>query len=616
MKNTKSKTVISSSFDSKLIFNKLASAIKRDLSLDDTVYHPGGRELTIFKNIQLDDLNKRFTYPDTAKTKMRKMGALAKFKAVNKHMKETNIRLKRVLPASNALRGKVVGNNDKMLLRAKALIWQILDEFDEDEWFDNCKHTSGSSVGVSYVDTLKDQKWQWPLSITHEAIPLFERYLKYDYEFCNYISTKYLLDERSYFDIRDGSEAFTVPKNIEIDRFAAKELTGNVFLQKGLEKLMVDRLLMEGLDLRKLPKRHMQLAYLSSLTRMFGTIDFSSASDTEAVYLIKWLFPPRWFSVLYSVKSRVLNVPFNKGEKIRMHMFSNMGNATTFPIETLVFYALACAALSLEKDKTRSVHICPEVRQQVSVFGDDCILPTTAVETFTSLATLVGLIVNEDKTHLDRDDPFRESCGADYYAGRNVRPFMTKGPRSESSENLEPWLYTCMNSIIKKYITCFGGLTYVYHSQVFQEFVRLFRRNNLKLKLVPTYFPDDAGLQYFPDVFRFLDHYRFRLSPVYVNIHGLASFSYIRFHKDTSENCRRRYDWTFDYFDYLRFNQVPIEDRRPIQIFSLGLNQAVDATPDYEYRRKGSFKKASDGIGFFPCHIYQHLPYNHPFHLG
>jgi hypothetical protein len=60
----------------------------------------------------------------------------------------------------------------------------------------------------------------------------------------------------------------------------------------------------------------------------------------------------------------------------------------------------------------------------VSVYGDDIIIPTYAYEHLIQLLTALGFVINRDKSF--GTGAFRESCGADYYYGINVRPFFLK----------------------------------------------------------------------------------------------------------------------------------------------------------------------------------------------
>ena len=89
-----------------------------------------------------------------------------------------------------------------------------------------------------------------------------------------------------------------------------------------------------------------------------------------------------------------------------------MGNGFTFPLESLIFFALA--------------HSVCKPGETVSVYGDDIIVPTHRYEALVQLLTATGFLVNTDKSF--STGPFRESCGHDYLSGINIRPCYIKGP--------------------------------------------------------------------------------------------------------------------------------------------------------------------------------------------
>jgi hypothetical protein len=84
------------------------------------------------------------------------------------------------------------------------------------------------------------------------------------------------------------------------------------------------------------------------------------------------------------------------------------------------------------------------------------------------------------------------------------------------------------NGLLKKYISYFGQLNYIYEKRLIRLFCELFGQYKLKLKLVPAYFPDDAGLKT-PDWRRLKENYPFDFSPVSVGTHGTVTFAFARF---------------------------------------------------------------------------------------
>jgi len=204
-----------------------------------------------------------------------------------------------------------------------------------------------------------------------------------------------------------------------------------------------------------------------------------------------------------------------------------MGNAVTFPLETLVFWT---AGHAVRLNRLGSNTLFPEWKdlKRVSVFGDDCIISTEDTPEFITLCESIGFIVNEEKS-FSGEHPFRESCGGDYLQGYDVRPYNVRSPHNLRKSSLEPWLYIVMNRLLSKYISYFGPRNYVYEKALWLEALKLFRENGLKLKLVPSDFPDDSGLKLRGDHERFLREYPFEVSRVLRGDHNTYMFLFMKF---------------------------------------------------------------------------------------
>jgi len=205
--------------------------------------------------------------------------------------------------------------------------------------------------------------------------------------------------------IHDGKLEF-VPKSAKTYRSTVTEPVLNGLYQLALGDYLVDRLGAFGVDLRD-QTRNQSLAREGSLTGALATLDLKSASDCIAIELIYDLLPLEWASGL--ARARTGAIQF-RGQRYVQEKFSSMGNGFTFPLESLIFWALACAVCS--KGET------------VSVYGDDIILPSKRFDALVELLTAVGFIPNVKKSYAT--GPFRESCGADFLRGVNVRPYYQK----------------------------------------------------------------------------------------------------------------------------------------------------------------------------------------------
>jgi hypothetical protein len=91
-----------------------------------------------------------------------------------------------------------------------------------------------------------------------------------------------------------------------------------------------------------------------------------------------------------------------------------MGNGFTFELESLIFLTIGLAVCEyLGEDDA-----------QVAIFGDDLIIPSKCVTKLTHICTILGFTINTRKTFSTGN--FRESCGAYYFMGVDVKPLFLK----------------------------------------------------------------------------------------------------------------------------------------------------------------------------------------------
>lgn len=210
-------------------------------------------------------------------------------------------------------------------------------------------------------------------------------------------------------EIHPGRLVF-VPKNAKTDRPVVVEPSLNTMFQAGIGDYIAERLRSRGIDIRD-QSRNQRLAREGSITGSLATLDLSSASDTISKGLVLDLLPIDWVDFLSGFRTGKI---VYQGVCLQQEKFSSMGNGFTFPLETLIFYALACACVE-ESDQ----HL-------VSVYGDDIIVPSYAYAGLCDLLRVVGFVPNPAKSF--SSGPFRESCGHDYIRGINIRPCFIKGP--------------------------------------------------------------------------------------------------------------------------------------------------------------------------------------------
>ncbi len=206
--------------------------------------------------------------------------------------------------------------------------------------------------------------------------------------------------------VQMGKVALVLKNSFE-DRSIVVEPMLNTMCQAGIGDMMADRLRRVGVDIRD-QSRNRNLAREGSIHDQTVTVDLQSASDTISYEVVYDLLGLEWASYLSRFRTGTVTLD---GVPIRLEKFSSMGNGFTFPLETCIFYALAfgcCVELGL------STH-------DVAAYGDDIVIPTEAYSLLCDVFTSCGFVVNRDKSFAS--GPFRESCGADYYRGADIRPF-------------------------------------------------------------------------------------------------------------------------------------------------------------------------------------------------
>jgi len=225
--------------------------------------------------------------------------------------------------------------------------------------------------------------------------------------------------------LSDQAKLITVPKNSRSRRTITIEPCWKQFIQQGYNKVLRDHIkkdpiLRWSLDLNS-QEHNQKLALEGSLTDEWATIDLSSASDLLTVRLVEQVLKgrPLLLEGLLGCRSSLLET--DEGP-IRLEKFAGMGNATTFPVQSIVFAVLAIAALIDGQVPTygRVVRAAKNVR----VYGDDIIVPTRAAHKVVDWITQAGLTVNLSKSFLRGN--FKESCGVDAYAGVDVTPIYVR----------------------------------------------------------------------------------------------------------------------------------------------------------------------------------------------
>jgi hypothetical protein len=163
-----------------------------------------------------------------------------------------------------------------------------------------------------------------------------------------------------------------------------------------------------------------ELAKLGSATGKIATLDASHASDLISKSLFAELFPAPYVRLV----SRLLPEQIVVNGKTRaLQMASTSGNTLTFRHETIVYSAIAQAAVRYYRMMVKGVPFsrwCENTDESgyAWAYGDDTIVSSEAADVAITFFEALGLKINVDKSY--SSGPFRESCGADYYNGINM----------------------------------------------------------------------------------------------------------------------------------------------------------------------------------------------------
>lgn len=289
----------------------------------------------------------------------------------------------------------------------------------------SCHFGPGLNVGLTYKKTSPIDKLSSRRTVTKECQrlirksgirhPLWDALQAGDSSYPP--SPVCILDE-----VVSGSRLTFVPKNAKTDRPICIEPLLNGFYQTGVGTWIRSRLKKAGCDLKS-QTRNQHLAKVGSERNDLATVDLSSASDTIATSVVFELLPPAWFELLYALRSPSYEY---EGQAYTFEKFSSMGNAYTFELESLIFLALTRSVAEAQNADTADIN----------VYGDDIICPSKCCETLYSLLSKLGFRVSREKSFTT--GPFRESCGKDYFLGRNVRPLYLKSKVTPKS--LFVWL--------------------------------------------------------------------------------------------------------------------------------------------------------------------------------
>lgn len=310
----------------------------------------------------------------------------------------------------------------QVLERARFLIFTVLKDFDPLEI--SPRHGPGAvATGEKPWNKMMFRRFYEKLD---------EVYSYPEYFFFNYT---HLCDELEILESMETcSEAIAkvvlVPKDSRGPRLISMEPLELQWIQQGLMAGLVREIeqrspLTRGFVNFTDQSVNRNLALGSSFTREYETLDMKEASDRVSLWLVRELFPEHVYKCLCACRSQKTCLP--SGHRITLKKFAPMGSAVCFPVEALIFWALAVSVLDTRVRGWRWGF--PQDLPRVYVYGDDIITPEGSYEILAPIFREFHLEFNADKCCTGKH--FRESCGMDAFEIEDVTPFRIKARWAE-----------------------------------------------------------------------------------------------------------------------------------------------------------------------------------------
>nr|URG16490.1 MAG: RNA dependent RNA polymerase [Leviviridae sp.] len=369
-------------------------------------------------------LKKNVSLEGGRSSSLRKAETLSLFLSDDEECGRTNVRFLEYLENPLTFAGEMVV---EAVHTARQISSEILGEIRPSDYSSMLKNAS-FGPGLTFDSTDPSHrhlvyKVGGRMSVTKRALPYARHlFLHFPRWACA------LREDGARVDVVRGNRVTTVPKTAQVDRAIAIEPSINIFLQKGVDNLMRNRLLRYGCDLRD-QSRNQDLAREASIDGSLSTVDLSSASDTISREIVRFFLPSDWYALCDDIRSHEYTIDGENWSEYQK--FSSMGNATTFPIESLIFYSVALAVTRLTGG--------PE--EKVSVYGDDIIIPRNGTLLLFEVLSHLGFRPNTQKSFALHE--FRESCGEDFINGVQTRPvYISKLPKSV------PEVYNLFNRLL------------------------------------------------------------------------------------------------------------------------------------------------------------------------
>jgi hypothetical protein len=363
---------------------------------------------------------KKFKGLPGTSSKQKKEAALASWSAGEQRCFHANRRIQSVLEGDCSLLGEPLSGPGEAVVTlatiismAQRKIESVLGPFNWKKATAECRWSSGATFDVRRGTQLS-KKMTERISVTARALPHLRKVMTRDPHWVAALSGRdpggYASPLDNVFELTECNRFLTVPKTAFTDRCIAAEPTGNAFLQQGVGRFLRGRLKRVGVDLDD--QSWNQWLASKAFALGYSTIDLEGASDSVSLKLVKLLLPERWYGFFADLRSPFSRFVNGKDVKrVYLEKFSSMGNAFTFELESLIFWALVSSVNESYRDAGGAV----------AVYGDDIVVKRSLFDAAVEVLNWCGFKVNSLKSY--KDGNFFESCGGNYFMGIDVTGF-------------------------------------------------------------------------------------------------------------------------------------------------------------------------------------------------
>jgi len=314
----------------------------------------------------------------------------------------------------------------RVLREMRRILRLILGECPDLSQLDDWRFPQKASEGVKRENGYLHEKLNH-LTSTKEQLPLIQGLLRDCALIPRYVKA-------------DSVSVVAVEKKWNKSRIIAPDTVASGCVSNALGRYIEERLRASvGIDIKVQQHLHRKLVREASRKGHLATLDLSAASDSISIPLLRRVLPSAWWRLLRRCRTRLFRVD-KKGPAMSLQSFMTMGVGYTFPLQTAVYYSLIQATKNLLRS-TRPYDF-PGI---ISVYGDDCIFPTSLYPFVKTVLEDLGFKVNGDKSFAHGF--FRESCGEDCFKGQSVRPAFMKWDEDTASGSI----YQMLNLLLRRY---------------------------------------------------------------------------------------------------------------------------------------------------------------------